>query len=321
MSEAGSRPGTSTSRPGTSSSTRVPSDLDLVIQGLAEAEWYCHCCSKKNQGGVKKCVVCGRGEDYVNKGFPFPLHGYGSQIFRSSQVAEVLPDVYDSDESGWTPLHSVASTGNVGLVHRLIELESEIDALTEHGETPLHLACYSGSLDCVKLLVEAGADIHARTSFEKKQPIHFACEQGWMKVMHYLIHHGADVNSKNAVERTPLHNIALVGRVDMAADLLREGAIPDALDMGGWTARQMAELNGHREVVELLCRAGMSEKMPVIKELPPAPWHGKLWDSLTAGQAERQEKADKEKAQWQHLNDRLEMMRRERLIRDGKLKP
>ena len=291
---------------------------DGFMKDVKLSEWFCHCCNKKNDGKATKCVVCGRGEDFANRGFPFPLHGYGAQIFRASQVEKVLPDVYASDESGWTPLHAVSSSGNLGLVQKLIKLESEIDAVTEHGETPLHLACFSGSLDCVKMLVEAGADIEARTYFEKKQAIHFACEHGWGNVVRYLMAHGSDVNSKNAAERTPLHYTGIVGRVDICADLLCAGADPEALDMGGWTARQMAELNNNREVVELLCRAGMTEKMPVIKELPPAAWHGKLWDSLTDSQAERRVAADKEKAQWAHLHDRLDRMRNDRLTRNGK---
>lgn len=291
-------------------------DETVVSTQVVLQEWYCHCCTKKNTSDVKKCVVCGRGDDYANPGFPLPLHGYGSQIFRANQVEKVLPDPWEADESGWTPLHSVASTGNGDLVRKLIDMESELEALTEHGETPLHLACYSGNLDCVKMLIEAGSDLSARTSFEKKQPIHFVCEGGWGKILKYILAHGADVNSMNACERRPLHNVAVIGRVDMAADLLRHGAEPDALDMGGWTARQMAELNNNRDVVELLCQAGMEEKMPVIKELPHAPWHGPVWDSLTEKQNERKERAKKEKQQWDHLHSHLEKLRQERLERD-----
>ena len=76
---------------------------DGYLKDVKLSEWFCHCCNKKNDGKATKCVVCGRGEDFANRGFPFPLHGYGAQIFRASQVEKVLPDVYASDESGWTP--------------------------------------------------------------------------------------------------------------------------------------------------------------------------------------------------------------------------
>jgi len=293
---------------------KADEELALSMQG---EEWFCHCCTAKNRGGTK-CRVCGRGEDYVNKGFPFPLHGYGSQIFRPSQVSKVVTNVYDADEEGWTPLHSVAASGNLGLVEELLRLESEVDSLTENNETPLHLAVYCGSLDCVQVLLKHGADIAARTAFERKQPIHFACEKGWSKLMHYLLKHGGDVNSKDATERTPLHYVSLIGRVDMAADLLKLGANAGALDAGGWTARQMAELNSHRETVELLCRAGMSEKMPVIKELPPAPWHGESWDNLTDLQMTRTIRVQKLKEQDLALKTKLDQLRKERAERELK---
>jgi len=279
-------------------------------------EWYCHCCTAKNFN-VTKCRVCGRSEDWVSGGYPLPLHGYGARIFRASQVSKLIDDVYDTDEAGWTPIHSVAAKGNYGLLVELIKMESEINAVTQNGETPLHLAIYSGSLECTRALVKAGADVNAKTFVEKKQPIHFACERGWSKILHYLLYHGVDVNSKNAVDRTPLHNASLIGRVDICAELLKNGADPNALDAGGWTARQMAELNNHRDTVELLCRAGMSEKMPVMKELPGAPWHGEVWDSIKERQASNKIKYEKEVAQEKKLDDFLEDLRKKRRDRES----
>ena len=92
----------------------------------------------------------------------------------------------------------------------------------------------------------------------------------------------ANVNAKNLLERRPLHCAAVVGRVDMGAHLLKAGASADAVDAHGWSARQLAELHGHRAFQELLIRVTSKESQVVIKELPPAPWHGALWDQVVA---------------------------------------
>jgi protein phosphatase 1B len=76
---------------------------------------------------------------------------------------------------GWTPMHTVASKGNVQLLSVLIELdkaereaavaknnkssvlcyESLLDLKDTRGRTALHIACTKGRVDCARLLKEA----------------------------------------------------------------------------------------------------------------------------------------------------------------------
>ena len=259
-----------------------------------KAAWYCHCCGLKNEKQSSKCRVCGRPESYAQKGYTMPMHGKGNQVYRPSQVSNVLDNVYEADANGWTPLHTCCCNGNAPLVIELLKMEADVNGLTENGQTALHLAVYAGSIESVEALLNYGAQIDAATSFENNEPIHIAAERGWKKLMTLLIERGANPNALNRIERTPLHLVAEIGRVDMAAILIRAGSKQDLLDVHGWNARQVAELNSHREVEELLVRSTMKEKQAILKEMPHAPWHSELWTSLIETQKGKLSKHAKE---------------------------
>ena len=131
-------------------------------------------------------------------------------------------------------------------------------------------------------------------NFNGSQPIHIASERGWKSIVNFLLDNKANPNALNAIDRTPLHLVAENGRVDIAALLIRGGSNPKLLDAHGWNPRQVAELHGHRDIQELLIRATMTEKQPVIKELPAAPWHGELWSNLIDTQSQKRMEFEKE---------------------------
>ena len=56
--------------------------------------------------------------------------------------------------------------------------------------------------------------------------------------------------------------------------LLINDADSTAVDVSGWTPRQIAELFSHRDFQELMVRDKMVVKQAVFHELPAAPWHG-----------------------------------------------
>jgi len=263
--------------------------------------WYCHCCLQRNHKSLENCKTCGRHESYAEEGYQLPLHGQGGKIFRPSQIIHVLTDVNEVDEVMWTPLHSACVNNNIETVKKLLELHCEINALNDKGQSALHLAVFAGSSDIVKLLLNSslGANPNVYTKNELDSPLHMACEAGYRSIVHSLIDAGAEVTIPNSMERTPLHLAALSGRADIGSILLRSGADPHAVDIHGWNCRQLAELRGHRDFQELIVRATMTEKMAVIKEMPPAEWHCQLWDDVTMDHQESLIKEQKEKDVWE----------------------
>ncbi|MGD0206484.1 MAG: ankyrin repeat domain-containing protein [Verrucomicrobiota bacterium] len=66
---------------------------------------------------------------------------------------------------GETPLHIVATWGDVESARILLNAGAEIDVNGEYDHTALHEAIGQGHLEMVKLLVSRGADLKRRNSF------------------------------------------------------------------------------------------------------------------------------------------------------------
>jgi hypothetical protein len=258
-----------------------------MLTEVAQELWSCHCCTAKNDTARTNCRVCGRPESYALQGYGLPLHGKNATLFRPSQTLTVLENIHEVDSEQWSSLHSACAGGNYAIVKELLGFKAKIEARTNKGQTPLHLAVYSGSLECVRELLKYHADVNVSTLHEKATPLHIACQRQGAQIAQLLIHHGADVNARNIIQRTPLHLTAETGRVDVGNLLLTSGADKDALDLHGWSARQIAELNGHREFQELIIRECMVEKQVIIKELPSAEWHSDLWFQVSRMHNER----------------------------------
>lgn len=260
------------------------SQIAVVLSTPVEP-WYCHCCGFKNKDAdavLENCKVCGRHESYALEGYPLPLHGKGGALFRPSQIITVLTQVDETDDVNWTPLHNACVTGNTAAALKLMELNAHIEAATDKGQTPLHLAVYAGSQSTVQALLKHGANPNATTRFELNTPVHLACEAGWRAILNDLLGASGNPNALNRMDRTPLHLAALIGRADMGASLIREGADLLLKDVHGWNARQLAELRNNRAFVELLVRNTQADKMAVLKEMPPAEWHCQLWSEVVA---------------------------------------
>lgn len=263
--------------------------------------WNCHCCLALNNAELKQCRVCGRPESYAQDGYPLPLHGSSVKVFRPSQIMNIMSEkeLYISDSVKWTALHSASVNGNTPIVIELLNLDCVLDALTDKGQSALHLAVYAGSYDTVVVLIEKGAKINLSTYEEKMTPLHIACQQNWKEIAEYLIKNGANVNALNILHRTPLHFVGESGRSDLGLSLLRAGALPSPVDLHGWSPRQIAELRGHRSFQEMIVQADMTEKQFVIKDLPPADYHSRVWSSLIEMNEIRGREAKREISKWE----------------------
>jgi len=133
------------------------------------------------------------------------------------------------------------------------------DIRGQSGRSPLHAAAYSGNFEVVRILTEYDpVGINARDDIGFT-PLHWASRGHHSKdgsVLRQLLEHGADINAQSQSGRTPLHWTSIDGALEVVRLLLEHGADVEAEDNYGKTALQVAADRGHEEVVKLLREYG-----------------------------------------------------------------
>lgn len=110
------------------------------------------------------------------------------------------------------------------LVDLLQEQTTLIESVDSWGRSPIHAAAITKNSKCLPLLINAGANVNSQCGLkaDNKTALHISAEYG----------HGQNVDV-----------------------LLAAGASHTVRDSNGFTAFDLAEKSGHREIVEMLKRA------------------------------------------------------------------
>lgn len=114
-----------------------------------------------------------------------------------------------------------------------------------------------GDVERVKALLDAGANIEARDETFGRTPLMEAALEGKTAVVKTLLSRGAEINAK----ATFYGNTALIfasgdGKAEVVRLLLAAGADINAKNEGGYTALDVAEDDFHKNVIQMLTRAG-----------------------------------------------------------------
>ena len=170
--------------------------------------------------------------------------------------------------SGAPLLALAARAGSVQVVRYLISAGADINARTPVNETPLMLAAYfregdgdSGSADrhdeALRILVDAGAQIENEP--HNYTPLAYAAYNNRLRALRYLIDRGAkldaDAQGRVIYVNTPLMMAAIQGHREIVRMLLRAGADPLVRVHLGSTAREFAVKYRHTHVEPLLACA------------------------------------------------------------------
>jgi ankyrin repeat protein len=176
------------------------------------------------------------------------------------------------------PLLSAAELGNEQGVDILLSLGARLDALDHDGISPLHRAVQSGLLKIVRQMAEAGADVDLRERRWNGTPMSWAVVLHKPAVADYLAplsHDVGSLTSQGRLERlktvlgeqperarevfpgeraTPLFVLPddEEPALEVARLLLAHGVDPKARNAKGQTAADLARLNGHEEVADLI---------------------------------------------------------------------
>ncbi|XWS73082.1 hypothetical protein CRYUN_Cryun02cG0095200 [Craigia yunnanensis] len=151
-----------------------------------------------------------------------------------------------------------AVRGDDLLLQQLLRRGSDPNEQDNNGRTALHIAASSGSDHCVVLLLEYGADPNIRDNgamLSKGDVGQFACsavEQNNLNLLKDIVKYGGDVRQPKNNGTAAIHAAICEGNIEMVRFLLEKGADIDAKDTHGWTARAMANHQGHEEILTLL---------------------------------------------------------------------
>ncbi|KAJ0965411.1 hypothetical protein J5N97_026549 [Dioscorea zingiberensis] len=133
------------------------------------------------------------------------------------------PDLSKLASRKWSPFHSLALSGQIPYMDKLLQYGIHIDSVDKDGHTALHKAVIGKKEPIISHLLRKGANPHVKDR-DGATPLHYAVQVGAMQSVKLLIKYKVDVNVADNEGWTPLH-LAIQSRSrDIAKVLLRNGA-------------------------------------------------------------------------------------------------
>jgi ankyrin repeat protein len=172
--------------------------------------------------------------------------------------ADVNPTTVYSD--GMTPLFAACKEDNAAVLEVLLKAGSDPNK-EWHSMAPLYYACSNGRLEIVKLLISYGADVNEKCVVGDT-PLFAACGEDLpAAVVEVLLKAGADIN-KESDGWTPLFLVCHCGSVEIVKLLISYGVDVNKIEEeSGMTPLEIARAEGHAVIMELLLKAGATEKV------------------------------------------------------------
>ncbi|KAJ5741100.1 hypothetical protein N7493_000972 [Penicillium malachiteum] len=177
-----------------------------------------------------------------------------------SEVVEYLinqgVNINSKTEHGITAVIAAAWAGHSRVVEILLINHCPLDAIPGDGFTALHYGALKGHVNVVRLLCESGANIEQTKSLGFT-PLLEAALKGNSDVVELLLRYGANPSSvaqgvygMNGF--TALHLAAIIGHTRMATLLIENGCDFEIKTSEGFTALEIAEGRGHREIMRII---------------------------------------------------------------------
>ncbi|GGO39512.1 ankyrin repeat domain-containing protein [Deinococcus humi] len=169
--------------------------------------------------------------------------------YHHPQMARVLVE-----EGASLNVFEAAAVGEAGRVGALLDADAALlNAVSPDGFSPLGLAAFFGQAEVAALLLARGSDVNAVSQNAMRVgPLHSAVAGNHTELARTLVEAGADVNAAQQDGFTPLMGAAQNGNAQLVALLLGHGARPESLTGDGRSAADLAQEEGHGEVLLLL---------------------------------------------------------------------
>ena len=169
-----------------------------------------------------------------------------------------------------TLLTAACYNNHLDLVKYLVEIpRANFNLLDKGGFTPLTIACHRANFSVAMFLANKLNKDEINFTNKKKQntalhyavwcnkqnwtPLHEACQQRDVNKVRELVYvKGYDINAQDNSGYTPLHTACYYGYSDIVKILMMAGANETITNDHTKTPAQLAEINGHTKILELL---------------------------------------------------------------------
>lgn len=167
---------------------------------------------------------------------------------------------------GKTALHAAVGRSEIGFFNHLLAKREELKTQQDdEGSTPLHYVASCGDLWMTKLLLEKSCNI---CDHKNRSPIHIATVEGHIGVIRLILRSNPDAHEivdKNG--RNLLHLAVKHGRIKVVKFVIEEGRsllqslLANQQDNDGNTSLHLAVQNHHLEIVRLLLKIKKLRKL------------------------------------------------------------
>lgn len=123
------------------------------------------------------------------------------------------------DVHGYTALHRLAMSNDVGEVEKLAREHADLNALDQGGVAPLHRAARDGLVQLTETLLRYGADPNLKTG-QGWTALHLAMMKGRSDTAELLLRWGADGMTATPNGEAPIHMAIKAGRNDLLQMLI-----------------------------------------------------------------------------------------------------
>ncbi len=161
-----------------------------------------------------------------------------------------------------------AAMGGKGLqmLQYLVRAGASLETLTSKGDTPLTLALKERATDVVAYLITQGVNMRTPDA-AGNNPLQIIIMNGDMDAFEYFVHRNLGINDVNSVGDRPLDTALRHMNVEMAMELIAEGALVGERDADRLTPLHRAAEANQFDVVALLVQRGASTNLRAGPEL------------------------------------------------------
>ncbi len=156
-------------------------------------------------------------------------------------------DINTRDKCNNTPLIHAAKLGHYEVVRLLLQHNAEPMCQNKWGLNPLSYAALCGNEDIVTYLLK-----NTQLNTVASNALIAASHGHSDSIMRQLINAGADVHHANTLGQTPIHILAISGKIELMKSLLQQGATLDTRDKESRTPLMNAVLTNNLKMVDFI---------------------------------------------------------------------